>query len=226
MDSSGRRQLVVWHADYTIAPDDSIELNQTRLGQMSALGLNLHKKNANGSTYLLLSQSVDGPRVGALFSLNVSAWVFRKSCECNATSLIENGEVFGIEINDGTHVLTFAFSGSTSQTQVLWGQRLVFLKTPANQWVNVPLDIAREYHFAQWNRPAQVTFGVIFGAESGVLGFRQEFLHNVTWATPSHSDYKSSMAYSAIQSSHQVWNVASIKNQEFIQATLDSVGFR
>lgn len=222
MDSSGRRQLVVWHAEYTIAPDDFIAINQTTAGEMSALVFNLHRENANGSTYLLLSQSVEGPRLGALFSLNISTWVFRKSCECNPTSIMNHGEVFGIEINDGTHVLTFVFSDSGNPSQVLWDRRTVFINTPANQWVNIPLDISREYDSAKWKMPDRVTFGVVFGAGSGISGFRQEFLHNITWKLPSHSEYKSSFAYAAGQSSHQVWNRVSMQTQEgFIRDSIN-----
>jgi len=202
LGNSSDRHLVVWRSEYVVATGDSISLNETTFNQMTALKFNLFKENRTAPTYAYVSQEINGPRLAALFALNISAWILREPCACNSTSTIGNGEVFGVELNDGTHVLTFIFSARPAEAQVLWAKRIVFLETPADQWAKVPLDIAEEYQSAQWKKPDRVTLGIIFGAGIDVTGSRQAFLHNFTWTNRANSQKINSAMSISNQSTH------------------------
>ena len=190
MGDSGKTQLVVWRSEYVIASGDSIFLNRTTFDHMTVLKMDLLKQNRTGSTYAFVTQIIDGPRLAALFTLNISAWVLRTSCVCSSSPNAGN-EVFGVDFNDGTHVLTYVFSTLSMETQVRWNERVVLLQTPRDQWVKVPLDIAKQFYNAHWKKPERVTLGIIFGAGSDVTGSRSAYLHNFTWSEQprSHDDY-------------------------------------
>lgn len=185
MRDSGRTHLVVWRSEYVTARGDSISLNRTAFDHMTALKFDLMKQNKSGSTYAFVTQIIDGPRLAALFTLNISVWILRES------SPSAGSEVFGIELNDGTHVLTYFFSTPPMETLVRWDERLVLIQTPRDQWVKVPLDIANQFYNAQWKRPERVTLGIIFGAGSDLTGSRRAYLHNFTWSEQprAHDDY-------------------------------------
>jgi len=182
--NASERHLVVWHSEYVTAIGDSISLTQTTVNHAKALEFDLFKENESGSTYVFVSQDIDGPGLASLFNLNISIWVLRESCLCNSSSTLGN-EVFGVELNDGTHVLTYIFSTLPTRPQLLWDRRIIFFATPSGQWVKVPLNFAREYYSAQWSRPARVTLGIIFGAGIDVTGWRRAYLHNFTWSNPT-----------------------------------------
>jgi hypothetical protein len=199
--SPGERHLVVWRSEYVAATGDSISLLQTTFDHMKALEFDLFKENKSGSTYAFVSQVIDGPRLTALFTLNISAWVMKEACACN-TSPTTGDEVFGVELNDGTHVLSYVFSGQRAETQRLWDKRVVFLETPTNQWAKIPLDVARQFYSAQWKKPERLTLGVVFGAGSGVTGLRRAYLHNFTWSNRANTQESKLAAPSLNQSIH------------------------
>lgn len=200
MGDSEKTHLVVWRSEYLIARSDSISLNRTTFDHMTALKLDLLKQNRTGSTYAFVTQIIDGPRLAALFTLNISAWVLREPCVCNSSSNA-GSEVFGVDFNDGTHVLTYVFSTLSMETQVRWNERVVILQTPKDQWVKVPLDIATQFHNARWKKPERITLGILFGAASAVTGLLRAYLHNFTWSEQpnAHADYSTVPALSQLK---------------------------
>ena len=201
MGGSGRMSLILWRSEYVIAEGDALSLNQVTFDHMTALKFELSKQNKSAASYVSVTQIITGPRLASLFTLNLSVWVLRESCNCDPSSIVPN-EVFGVTFNDGTHTLTYQFSATPMKTEVKWDARVVHLQTLNDQWVKVPLNIGEEFESAQWKRPERVTLGVVFGAGNDFSGSRTAYLHNFTWSERSNvqgRDYSNLSASSELK---------------------------
>jgi len=201
MAGSGTMSLILWRSEYMIAKGDALSLNQVTFDHMTALKFELSKQNKSAASYVSVTQIITGPRLASLFTLNLSVWILRESCNCDSSSIVRN-EVFGVTFNDGTHTLTYQLSAIPMETEVKWDAKVVHLQTLNDQWVKVPLNIGKEFETAQWKRPERVTLGVIFGAGSAFSGFRTAYLHNFTWSERSNvqgRDYSNLSASSELK---------------------------
>jgi hypothetical protein len=186
LGNASERHLVVWRTENVTAGGDSLSIAESTWDQVTALKFNLLKKNMTAPTYEYVSQEIDGSRLTALFTYNISAWIMKQSCTCNLTTPM-GSEMFGLEVNDGRHVLTFMFSQAPAETKISWSRRVIFVQSATDRWVRVPLEIAKQYSDAHWDRPDKVVFGVFFGSDQEASGSLQAYVHNFTWSTGNDS---------------------------------------
>ncbi len=185
VERAGQTQPMVWQFRYVRTPNDSVLLNQTMTSGMTAIEFQILRNDHVGWTYAYLSQSIDGPRLTALFTMDVAIWVM-KDTQVPQTAL------FGVELNDGLHVLTFIFSDQPAKPQQFLAHRTVFLQTPGNTWVKQPLDFAKQYAEAKWERPDRVTLSIVFGAGPNAIGLQTAYIHGFSVSQPKTL---SSLAY-------------------------------
>ena len=152
VESSAGSHPLVWQFEHVEAVDDSASLKQTQVDGMKATELTIFRGGKTGWTYAYLSQVIDGARLTALFTQEIEVSVMREACICSSSAL-SAGTLFGVEVNDGTHVLTYVFSEYHAETQMFLAHRIVSLQTPSSEWVQQRLDFAVQYEDAQWKTP-------------------------------------------------------------------------
>lgn len=157
----------LWEATYTLGPSDSAFLRRDIVADNECLGLHLYQDGAN-DTYawatIHVKQAIRGPDVSRLLKSDVSFWIYPTFSFVYDINSKEPWNVFGIEVNDGTHMIWFIFSDSAEQKYQLRNHRIVHTKLPLNQWSYVELDIAKEYAEAGWEEPSDLSFILICGA--------------------------------------------------------------
>jgi hypothetical protein len=177
---------MVWDLDYAKGAGDQVKLQKATLFDRNALEMQLFQNGTDNKwVYVHLIQKIDGARLRALFDMEVNVWAFAEpSCACKVVS---NSQpvIFGIETNDETHVLTFIFSDTTFELQQSPTHRTVILPTPPGEWALHTINLAREYDNAQWKRPDNLSFMVIFEAPGSAGGWHTAYLHHFSWTMRS-----------------------------------------
>jgi hypothetical protein len=132
--------------------------------------------------------------LAALFDSVVGVWVYQESpCVCEGRTTSQT-TIFGLEIEDWPHSLTFIFSQEKTETEQLLGRRTVYFATPVGEWVYHQIDLAREYRDAGWKRPERLTFSIILGAPSSAVGWHLGYVHGFSIArktTPTSTEEES-----------------------------------
>lgn len=182
VQNSGQSRPLIWRFQNVTSPNDLVMLNQTTINGKNATQLQILKSNHTGWTYAYLSQSIDGPRLTALFTIDVAIWVMKDT-------QVPQAALFGVEVNDGVHVLTFIFSDQAAEPQQFLAHRTVFIQTPGNTWVNQPLDFAGQYKAAKWERPDYLTLSVVFGVGPSALGPQSVYIHGFSVSQPKSLGY-------------------------------------
>ena len=157
----------LWEATYTLGPNDSGFLRRDIVSDNECLGLHLYQDGSN-DTYAWatthVKQAIRGSDVSRLFRSDVSFWIYPTYSFVYDMNSKEPWNVFGLEVNDGTHIIWFIFSDSAEQTYQLRNHRIVHRNIPLNQWSHVELDIGEEYAKAGWEEPSDLSFILICGA--------------------------------------------------------------
>lgn len=165
VENGGQSRPMIWQFESVKTQNDLVWLNKTEAGGVSETTLHIFRNDRTGWSYAYLSQSIDGQRLTALFTMDVSISVMK-------STLVPQVALFGVEVNDGLHVLTFIFSDQPAEPQQSLGHRTVFLQTQPNSWVNEPLDFAGQYAKAEWPKPDKVTLSIVFGAGPNAVGLQ------------------------------------------------------
>jgi hypothetical protein len=173
-------QLVVWNLEttnlentqYTTTPADFQGRNGLRLALLQS-GIGSHM------AYIRLSETLEGPGLGALMNSSLSLWVFKESCNCDSTPFGKSSVVVAIETNDGVHTLSFVFTDQRQGTITLLSHRIVFVPTASNQWMLEVVNIGREYVNADWRAPGTLTFSLIFSVGGGNVGWHVTYIANI-----------------------------------------------
>jgi len=168
----GGQRPMVWELEYQEGPGDQILLQETTLGNRSALEIRIYQDGIDdGWVYVRLAQTIDGTRLRALLDEEVTIWVFlQASCECRGEWLNQTS-LFEVQINDGAHTLDFIFSDATVEVSQSPTHRTVLLQSPSDEWVGWTIDLANQYEDAQWKLPDRISFSIILGASASATGW-------------------------------------------------------
>jgi len=170
---TGMQKPFLWEATYTLGPNDSGFLRRDIVADNECLGLHLYQDGAN-DTYawanIHVKQAIRGSDVSRLLRSDVSFWIYPTFSFVHDINSKEPWNVFGLEVNDGAHIIWFIFSDSAEQTYQLRNHRIVHTNLPLNQWSHVELDIAEEYTKAGWEEPSDLSFILICGATKTIPG--------------------------------------------------------
>ena len=173
---------MVWDLEYGKGVGDQVRLGQTEVSGRKALEIQIFQDGADDKwVYVYLRQRIDGARLRALFDMEIEVWVLSKaSCACRENSMSQPA-IFGIETNDGAHLVTFIFSDRATEWQHFPNHRIVILPTPPEEWTVHRIDIAREYDSAQWKRPDWISFSIVLEAASSAAGWHTGYVHRFSW---------------------------------------------
>ncbi len=183
VEDSGTKRLKVWEFEYVKGPSDSVSLQQTVVnGNNATEFLVLQDGKDENWVYAYLKQVIDGTRLRALFTRVLNVSILRESCACGNPSADES-TIFGLEVNDGVHTLTFVFSG---KPEGFLAHRTVFLYTPPQEWTYHQIDLRKEYDAAHWNwnLTDRLTFSVVFAVAGNATGWHRAYVQGFSSPKP------------------------------------------
>jgi len=173
-------KLMLWDLEYVKGLGDQVSLQETALAGKRAIELLIMQDGSDSEpvyAYLKQNQTIDGARLTELLTDDIGVWILTEPCNCNGT-ITTRSIIFGIEVNDGLHTLTFIFSDRAIETATILAHRFVYLPTQPGTWTYQHINVTEQYRLAQWGLPDRLTFSLVFE----VGGF----------ATGSHSAYVNS----------------------------------
>lgn len=170
---TGDQKPFLWEVTYTIGPNDSAFIRHDVIEGKECLGLHVYQDGAN-DTYswanIHVKQALRGQTASRFFSSKIGLWVYPTFSYAQDPNSKEPGNVFGIEINDGKHLLWFIFSDSPSGFYQLRNHRIVLVNAALNQWTHVQIDVLSHYKQAGWEEPSDLSFILISGATKATPG--------------------------------------------------------
>jgi hypothetical protein len=181
---SGSRRPMVWDFEYVKGPGDSVTLQEAVVNGKKAVEIRIVQDGSDSQpVYAYLIQTMDGARLADLLSYDVGVWVLTEQCACNGT-ITPRSIVFGIEVNDGLHTLSFIFSEFAAQTTI-FAHRFVYLATQPGAWTYQRINVTEQYRLAQWSLPERLTFSLVFEV-GGLAGGPHRAYVNSFQATRPH----------------------------------------
>jgi hypothetical protein len=172
------KSLMVWNVTSVSGSGDNVSLRETVIDGKSAAELSILQSGVDGNAaYAYLTQTIDGTRLTGLLSGDVGAWVLAEPCACNGSSTSQS-VIFGVELDDGIHTLTYIFSDSSVETTVILAHRFVYLPIQPGAWTYQHFNVTREYQRAHWSLPDQLTFSVVFQVGAHATGWHHAYLNS------------------------------------------------
>ena len=185
--NAGARRLMLWNMEYVEGPADNVSLREAVVDGRNATELLVKQSGIDDApVYVYLQQTIDGARLTGLLEDDIGIWVLAEPCACNGTST-ERSLIFGVELNDGTHTLTFIFSDQAIETRTVLAHRFVYLTTQSGAWTYQHINVTRQYALAQWSLPNQLTFSIVFEAGALATGLHSAYLNSIHVAKPQVS---------------------------------------
>jgi hypothetical protein len=182
----GSRRLMLWDLEYVKGPGDSVSLQEAVVDGKKAVELLIVQSGSNSQpVYAYLTQTMDGGRLAALLSYDVGVWVLAEPCACNGT-ITPSSVIFGVEVNDGLHTLTFIFSDLAAQTMIL-AHRFVYLPTRPGTWTYEHLNVTEQYKLANWTLPQSITFSLVFEVGGLAVGTHRAYVNSFQATKPQVS---------------------------------------
>ena len=184
---AGARRLMLWDMEYVKGPADNVSLREATVNGRSATELLVRHSEVNGaSVYVYLKQAIDGARLTGLLENDVGIWALTEPCLCNATSTARSS-LFGVELNDGIHTLTFVFSDQVIETRTLLAHRFVYMTTKSGVWAYHHINVTGQYTLAQWGVPDHLTFSLVFEVGALATGLHRAYVNSIQVAKPQVS---------------------------------------
>jgi hypothetical protein len=175
-DQGGAMKLMLWDLTYVKAPSDNVSLRETAINGRSAIQLSILQSGSE-PVYVYLTQTIDGARLAGLLADDIGVWVLAEPCNCNGPPTT-NSVVFGLEVNDGIHTLTFIFSDRTIESMTVLAHRYVYLPTQTGTWTYQHINVTREYTLAQWSLPQSITFSLFFDVGANATGWHYAYVNS------------------------------------------------
>ncbi len=175
----GARRLMLWDMEYVKGPADNVSIHETVVDGKSAAQMLIGQSGTdNAPVYLYLKQTIDGARLAELLEDDVGIWVLAEPCSCNGSSTTRS-LIFGVELNDGIHTITFIFSDEASEARTLLAHRFVYLRTQLGAWTYQHFNVTRQYALAQWAPPDHLTFSLVFEAGAYAIGLHSAYVNSI-----------------------------------------------
>ena len=156
----------LWTIDMIEGPSDKITVYQTVVADRPAIALRVVRTNPNNSqvwTTVHVRQDLRGQALTAILRSRILIDVYPTFPYWYSPESNNPENTFGIEINDGTNLLWYAFADEPSQVFQLPHTRIILTQTPLNTWSTREIDIASQYEAAGWQMPESISFTLILG---------------------------------------------------------------
>ncbi len=180
----GAKRLMLWDLESTEGPGDNVSLQATEVNGKSATGFLILQSGSSGNAvYAYLTQMIDGARLAGLLKGDVGVWILVEPCECIQGSTSQS-VIFGVELNDGLHTLTFIFSDTTVATTMILAHRYVYLPVQPGTWTYQHVNVTREYELAHWSLPDHLTFSMVFSVGAHATGWHRAYVNSFQVTRP------------------------------------------
>lgn len=164
---TGQQRPFLWETTYTTGPNDMAFIRRDLVDGKECLGLHIYQDGAN-DTYtwatIHVKQAIRGEAASRLLKSRIDMLVYPTFNFVQDPFSEEPWNVFGLEINDGKHMIWFIFSEGKSGVYQLRNHRIVLITTPLNQWSHVQIDVGDQYLQAGWEKPSDLSLILICGA--------------------------------------------------------------
>jgi hypothetical protein len=178
---TGGTKPFLWEVTYTKGPNDIAYINHDTVEGQQCLGLHVYQDGANDSytwANVHVKQTLKGDAVSRLFKYQIEMSVYPTFSFVQDPISKEPWNVFGLEINDGEHLVWFVFSDGPGGSYQLRNHRIVLVPAPLNRWSGIRIDVSEQYTAAGWKEPSDLSFILICGATKmapgNYAGFYQE----------------------------------------------------
>ena len=180
---TGGTKPFLWEVTYTTGPNDIAYISHDTVEGQQCLGLHVYQDGDNDSytwANVHVKQTLKGDAVSKLFRYRTEMWIYPTFSFVQDPVSKEPWNVFGLEINDGKHLMWFVFSDGPGGAYQLRNHRIVLVHAPLNRWSKIQIDISRQYAEVGWEEPSDLSFILIAGATKmmpgNYAGFYQEIL--------------------------------------------------
>jgi hypothetical protein len=156
----------LWEVDIIKGSFDNVTTYPFVVDNRPSIALRVDRRNLNNTsvwTTVHVRQDLKGQALDAIFRSKISLWVFPTFAYWYGSEGKNPENTFGIEINDGTHLLWYVFADGQSQVFQLPNHRIVLIHTPLDAWSLRDIDIAEQYQEAGWKIPESISFILILG---------------------------------------------------------------
>jgi len=176
-----------WELDAIKGPSDRLNLTSGYVAGWSALQMEVYQDGEEDEyvwAMIHLRQDLTEEKAENLFFSKIGAWVFPTfSYTCDERTK-DPANSFGIEVNDGVHILWFIFSDENVGVYLLSNHRIAVIYCPLNEWSFREVQISTEYEKVGWARPESFSFMVMMGLTQGMPGKRVGFFREITIEIP------------------------------------------
>lgn len=176
-----------WDVNVIEGPGDNASIRKGFAGGRNALELQVYQ-DGKGDEYIWatihLRQDLAGERAEKLFLSNVGIWVYPTFSYLCDEKTKNPANAFGVEVNDGIHILWFIFSDRNVGVYTLNNHRIVVIQTPLNIWSYRKMNISAEYIKAGWRKPNSISFILMLGLTQAMPGKRVGFFKEIDVECP------------------------------------------
>lgn len=180
----------LWETDFLKGPLDRLWLAEDTVDGESALGMHVYQDGLNDTfdwAMLHVRQDLRGNAASKVFQNSIGIWAY-PTFPYHPDPVNSNPRnAFGIEINDGTHIIWFIFSPGEPAFYEFKLHRIIVIPTPLNQWSYREINVKAQYEEAKWAFPGSFSFILISGATKLDPGTYAGYFRSVNVTGPSPS---------------------------------------
>jgi len=172
----------LWEVVYYKGEGDRAYLRRDTVGEVPCLGMHVYQDGVNDTNVwatIHLKQMIGGKQLTRLFDSKIGVWVYPTFPYIYDKETENPENVFGIEINDGVHIIWFIFSDQPVEPYTLKSHHIIVVPTPLNEWSYRELDIKKVYEDQGWPVPEGISFIAILGATRSLKGEFAGFVREI-----------------------------------------------
>ncbi|MEM2122386.1 MAG: hypothetical protein QXE79_01990 [Candidatus Bathyarchaeia archaeon] len=173
----------LWEVAVTKGPGDLAYIGEETVDGRRCLGLHVYQDGLNDSynwVTIHVKQEVAGPQWGRLYTARIGLWLYANFSYKYFEETNDPRNAFGLEVNDGTHILWIIFSDKNEGVYELKNHRIVVVKTPLKEWIYREINISREYEAAGWDKPKYASFILILGSTKLAPGYYSGYFGEIS----------------------------------------------
>jgi hypothetical protein len=172
----------LWETDFMKGPLDRLWLAEDTVDGEKALGLHIYQDGLDDTfdwAMLHVRQDLRGVAASKVLENNLGVWIY-PTFPYHSDHVNNNPHnAFGIEVNDGIHIIWFIFAPGEAVVYELKLHRIVLIPTPLNQWSYREINIKEQYDKAGWLMPGSFSLILLTGATKVDPGFYAGYFKSV-----------------------------------------------
>ncbi|MEM4246457.1 MAG: hypothetical protein QW390_04085, partial [Candidatus Bathyarchaeia archaeon] len=151
----------LWEVVYYKGEFDKAFIRRDFVDGVGCIGLHVYQDGINDTNVwatIHIKQAVGGRQLQRLFDSRIGVWVYPTFQYIYDKETKNPENVFGLEVNDGTHIVWFIFSDDPIAPYTLKNHHIIVIQTPLNKWSYREVSIREVYDDQGWPMPESVSF--------------------------------------------------------------------